>query len=266
MSKFTDQNYLTQNQYRDSGNLDARIAIHKRFSTNPYGWFNWMFDSFAALPEHANILELGCGSGELWKSCADRIPAGWNITLTDLSDGMLDSAWRNLLPTGRSFKFEKVDAQDIPYADETFDAVMAHFMLYHVPDRPKSIREIRRVLKTGGTLFAATIGDGHMKEMMDALQRVHVGKASEAYKSPFTLQNGLEQLNSYFPDATVLRYEDNLKITEVEPVMAYIRSSIRAAGFSQDDFENVRKTFEQELTDKGIIFITKELGLFTASK
>ncbi|MBI3170151.1 MAG: class I SAM-dependent methyltransferase, partial [Chloroflexi bacterium] len=101
MSRFTDQNYLTQSQYKDSSNLNARLAIHKRFSTNPYGWFNWVFDKLAALPADANILELGCGSGELWKECASRIPAGWVLTLTDLSGGMLDSAWRNLIVTGR---------------------------------------------------------------------------------------------------------------------------------------------------------------------
>ena len=38
MSKFTDQQYLKTDQYKDSSNLDARVEIHKRFSTNPYGW------------------------------------------------------------------------------------------------------------------------------------------------------------------------------------------------------------------------------------
>ena len=50
MSKFTDQNYLKTDQYKDSSNLDARVAIHQRFSTNPYGWFNWVFDAVSKLP------------------------------------------------------------------------------------------------------------------------------------------------------------------------------------------------------------------------
>lgn len=266
MPNFTDQDYLTGRQYKTSVNLDARISIHKRFSTNPHGWFHWAFDHLASLPADAHILELGCGSGELWKECTGRIPAGWTITLTDLSDGMLDAAWRNLLPTGRSFKFEKVDAQAIPYKDKAFDAVIANFMLYHVPERPSAFHEIRRVLKPGGTFYAATVGDGHMKEMMDTLQRVRVGNTYDPYENPFTLQNGLEQLQPYFPDATMLRYEDGLKITEVEPVMAYIRSSLRAVELAQEDFANARKAFEQELDEKGSIFITKELGLFKAVK
>ena len=98
--RFTDQQYLTTDQYKDSSNLDARIAIHQRFSTNSQGWFNWVFDVLEQLPEKANIVELGCGPAVLWKECASRIPDGWVVTLTDLSDGMLDAAWRNLVPLG----------------------------------------------------------------------------------------------------------------------------------------------------------------------
>src|SRR6266498_3249918 len=174
MSKFTDQQYLKSDQYRDSSNLDARVVIHQRFSTNSYGWFKWVFDTLLKLPENTRILELGCGHALLWKENISRIPAGWNITLSDLSSGMLDAAWRNLAVTGSAFKFEEMDAQSIPYEAETFDAVIANHMLYHVPDRPKAIAEIKRVLKAGGRLLATTVGKNHMKEMMDWYQQVHV--------------------------------------------------------------------------------------------
>ena len=167
MSKFTDQEYLKTDQYKDSSNLDARVEIHKRFSTNPYGWFNWVFDTLLKIPANATILELGSGPAYLWKECSNRIPTGWDITLSDLSSGMVDAAWRNLVVTGRNFKFKEIDAQSIPFEDETFDAVIANFMLYHVPDRPQAIAEIKRVLKPGGHLIAATVGDHHLQEMME---------------------------------------------------------------------------------------------------
>jgi ubiquinone/menaquinone biosynthesis C-methylase UbiE len=151
MSKFTDQEYLKTDQYKDSSNLDARVEIHQRFSTNPYGWFNWVFDTLLKLPEDAKILELGCGPAHMWRECSSRIPAGWDITLSDFSSGMVDAAWRNLVVTGRNFKFKEIDAQSIPFEDETFDAVIANFMLYHVPDRPKAIAEIKRVLNPADT-------------------------------------------------------------------------------------------------------------------
>src|ERR1041384_410164 len=163
MSKFTDQQYLKSDQYRDSSNLDARVVIHQRFSTNPYGWFKWVFDTLLKLPESAKILELGSGPAYLWKENINRIPEGWNVSLSDLSSGMVDAAWRNLVVTGRAFQFKEIDVQSIPFEDETFDAVIANHMLYHVPDRPKAIAEIQRVLKPGGRLIATTVSENHMR-------------------------------------------------------------------------------------------------------
>ena len=266
MSKFTDQQYLKAEQYKDSSNLDARVEIHKRFSTNPYGWFNWVFDALSKLPADAKIVELGCGPGYLWKENISRIPAGWRITLSDLSSGMLDAAWRNLVVTGRAYNFKEIDAQSIPFEDEMFDAVIANFMLYHVPDRPKAIAEIKRVLKPGGRLFAATVGDNHIQEMKDVLQQIHVNNLSEPYVNPFTLESGLDQLKPFFPNVTLSRYEDNLHVTEIEPIMAYLRSSLRAADLSEDELAKVRVDLEKGLKEKGRIFITKDSGLFEAVK
>jgi len=266
MFKFTDQHYLKTDQYKDSSNLDARVAIHQRFSTNPYGWMNWAFDALVKLPVNAKILELGCGPGYMWQENANRIPSTWNITLSDLSTGMLDSAWRNLVVTGRNFKFKEIDAQEIPFADETFDAVIANFMLYHVPDRPKAIAEIKRVLKPGGKLIAATVGDHHLQEVMEVLRKVHISKTWESYANPFTLENGLEQLKPFFLNMTLFRYEDNLYVTEIEPIMAYIRSYLRAVDLSETELAKVRVDLEDELKEKSRIFITKDSGLFEAVK
>jgi ubiquinone/menaquinone biosynthesis C-methylase UbiE len=266
MSKFTDQQYLKTDQYRDSSNLDARVMIHQRFSTNSYGWFKWVFDILLTLPDNAKILELGCGPGYLWKENVRRIPAGWNVILSDLSSGMLDAAWRNLVVTGRPFKFEEIDAQSIPYEDEKFDAVIANHMLYHVPDRAKAITEIKRVLKPKGRLFATTIGKKHLKKIADWLRQVSPRNSFKSFGSPFTLENGLEQLNQFFLQVTASRYPDNLHVTDVEPIIAYIRSSIHATELSEVKLAKIRLDLEKEIKEKGKIFITKDSGLFEAFK
>jgi SAM-dependent methyltransferase len=266
LSKFSDQQYLKSDQYKDSANLDARVAIHQRFSTNPYGWFKWVFDTLLRLPEDAKILELGCGPAYLWTENISRVPAAWNVTLSDLSSGMLDAAWRNLVVTGRAFQFKEIDAQSIPFEDETFDAVIANHMLYHVPDRPKAIAEIKRILKPGGRLIATTVGESHMKEMMAWYARVHISKVWESFANSFTLENGFEQLKPCFPELSVSRYEDNLEITGIEPIMAYIRSGIRVSELSEDELISLQHDLESELKEKGKIFITKDSGLFEAIK
>ena len=266
VSKYTDQQYLKDDQYKDSTNLDARFAIHKHFSTNPYGWMTWVFDHYLKLPEDAKILEVGCGPGYLWKENAHRIPAGWRVTLSDLSAGMVDAAWRNLVVTGRTFQFKEIDAETIPFDDESFDAVIANHMLYHVPDRPQAIGEIARVLKPGGRLFATTVGEHHLEELHEWLQYVHLDKSFAEFSRAFTLENGLAQLQPFFSQVTMTRYEDDLNVTEVEPIMAYIRSSVRAASLSEAAIREIQVDLEQELKDKGAIFIRKDSGLFEAVK
>ena len=265
MSKFTDQRYLTTDQYRDSSNLDVRAALHQRFSTNPHGWMNWAFDRLLQLPKGAKILELGCGPGYLWRENAERIPSGWDITLSDLSPGMLDSAWRNLVVTGRAFRFREIDAQAIPFPDETFDAVIAHFMLYHVPDRRKALEEIKRVLRPGGRLFAATVGQNHMREASHWTKRIGKGTMA-SFSVPFTLENGFEQLAAVFSQVELTRYPDSLKVTEVKPLIAYILSNVPTGDLIEAELAGMEKELEQELKTKGEIFITKDSGLFDAIK
>lgn len=264
MSKFSDQEYLKNDQYKDSSNLDARVALHKRFSTNPHGWMPWVFDRLLKLPEDAKILELGCGPGYLWKENTDRIPAGWQITLSDLSSGMLDAAWRNLVVTGRAFQFKEIDAQSIPFEDETFDAVIANHMLYHVPDRPKAISEIRRVLKSAGHLFATTIGQNHLEEISNWIRRVNPGTDFTSFGSPFTLDNGAEQLKEFFSQVVLSRYPDSLQVTEVKPILAFIRSSIHAAEVLEEELKKLESELEQELMEEGSISIQKDSGMFEA--
>jgi len=78
---------------------------------------------------------------------------------------MLEEAQESLHDSLCPFTFAVVDAQAIPYPDAHFDAIIANHMLYHVPDRPKALAEIRRALKPGGHFYASTLGANHLREM-----------------------------------------------------------------------------------------------------
>ncbi|HEY3311123.1 MAG TPA: class I SAM-dependent methyltransferase [Anaerolineales bacterium] len=266
MPNFTDQEYLKNDQYHDSSNLDARMNLHQRFSTNPQGWFPWVFDTLDQLPRQARVLELGSGPGSLWSTCVERIPVGWVITLSDISEGMLLSAWRNLVVTGRAFKFQQFDAQSIPYPEESFEVVIANHMLYHVPDRPQALREIHWVLKTGGHLVAATNGINHLKELIAWLKQVSPEGASTPPSSLFSLESGLPLLQAIFRDVEVRRYQNSLRITQIEPIMAYIQSMLRAADYSEADLARLRGLLEIELQSKEALNVATNTGLFLAVK
>jgi SAM-dependent methyltransferase len=217
-----DRQYLEQ-QYKGSSNLGARISLHQRFSVNQYGWQPWVFDHFN-LPAGCRILELGCGPGTLWLDNLPRIPAGWEITLSDFSTGMLEVARQNL-SSHRQFLYKVIDAQSIPIEDGYFDAVIANHMLYHIPNRLAALAEIRRVLKPAGRLYASTCGDQHLIELAGLVGRFNHEVSSWGMDTnSFTLENGIAQLSSFFTEIKLYHYENCLEVTEAAPLVDYILS------------------------------------------
>lgn len=265
MSKIADQSYLLSQQYRSDTNLNARIQLHARFSSNRYGWHPWAFDQLEIAPD-ARILELGCGPGQLWLQNLARIPPGWQITLSDFSPGMLDAARQNLAGGGRAFTFEQIDAQNIPCADASFDVLIANHMLYHVPDRPRALAEIRRVLRPAGHFYATTIGISHLRELHELEQRLLPGlRAWQARpEHSFLLENGAEQIAPLFAHVELRRYEDALLVTEAEPLVAFMLSHIESGTLSDPQRAALQESIQQQIARDGAIHITKDSGLFAA--
>lgn len=251
-------------QYRDATNLNARVQLHERFSTNQYGWHPWVFDQLEVQPS-GQVLEVGCGPGLLWQQNLDRIPEGWEITLGDFSPGMLAEARRNLSNAGRPFHFRQVDAQDIPFPDASFDAVIANHMLYHVPDRDRALREVRRVLRSDGRFYAATNGAKHLQDGWEFLSQAGFSRFERPLLSDsFSLENGAEQLARHFSHVELRGYDDALVVTEVDPLIAYVVSGIAEPEREAEKLATLAEILEEEIRCRGAIRIAKESGIFIA--
>ena len=83
-------------------------------------------------------------------------------------------------------------AEHIPFADGSFDCVVAAWVLFHLPDIDKGLDELSRVLAPGGRLVATTNAERHMEEL-----RAVAGKAS--WERTFTRENGSDFLEAHFP-------------------------------------------------------------------
>jgi len=103
---------------------------------------------------YERALELGCGSGFF---LLNLIQAGVarRGSVTDLSPGMVRVAVRNGENLGLDVDGRVADAEGIPYEDDTFDLVVGHAVLHHIPDVELSLREVVRVLKPGGRFVFA---------------------------------------------------------------------------------------------------------------
>ncbi len=251
-----------RSQYRESGNLDARVALHQQFSTNAYGWFRWVFDQLS-LPPGGAVLELGCGPAYLWQGNADRTPAGWTIVLSDASTGMVRAARQSLGTAHGHFRCAVVDAQAIPFPGACFDAVIANHMLYHVPDKGRALAEIRRVLVPGGCLYASTVGQGHMRELDEMLNAAQPGlrPPSTGAAASFLLENGEAQLAPWFPSVQLVRYEDDLLVDAPEALVAYARS-MPGVPAHPEALDRFSRLVTREIATHGAIRITKDSGLF----
>jgi len=267
MSKIADQTYLRTEQYNDAAKLNARIALHERFSTNTYGWHRWVWDQFD-LPTAAHILEIGCGPGTLWVENKERIPSGWNITLSDFSEGMLREARRNLGALNHPIRFETADAQVLPFLNDHFDAVIANHMLYHVPDRERAYAEIKRVLQPEGRLFAATNGRTHLQEIAQIVQsfdrKLRAWNGLSALT--FLLETGGAELERWFDHVELRRYPNALLVDEAEPLVAFILSMAHADDFDAKQRAALHAHIEQQIAAHGSLRITKDTGVFVATK
>ena len=96
-------------QYKTSTNLSARNDLHSRFSTSKDNWNQWLFDHLD-LSKNESVLDIGCGPSWLWQGNVDRVPPGVKLILTDLSQGMVAEARRNLSRAGFSPIISVADA------------------------------------------------------------------------------------------------------------------------------------------------------------
>lgn len=248
---------IVKRQYENAANLNTRISIHDKYSVNKLGFGNWIFSNYE-IKKGMRILELGCGTGDMWKEHLGRLEEVEELVLTDFSSGMLASA-REKLGENKHISYNVVDAQSIPYEDNSFDIVIANMMLYHVPDIRKGLSEIRRVLKTDGTFYCATYGEhGIMEYVSGLLQEYHV--ESKLNKN-FTLQNGKEILNHQFNHVVRLNYEDALEVTDIGDLIDYIYSLTSMSNIGTMERSKIEDVLKSHMVN-GILFVPKEYGMF----
>ena len=103
---------------------------------------------------YGESLEIGAGTGyfslNLLQTAVVR-----EATCTDISPGMLTTLERNAERLGLQVTTAACDAAELPFGDESFDLVLGHAVLHHLPDLPRAFAEFARVLRPGGTLFFA---------------------------------------------------------------------------------------------------------------
>lgn len=247
-------------QYKNAKNLNDRISLHEKYSTNSQGWFNWLFEKID-FSKVNRLLELGCGNGKLWQENNIDL-RNREIFLSDISEGMVEEV-RNKL--GSDFNCIVADAEKIPFKDAYFDSIIANHVLFYLNDLNQGLKEIRRVLKSNGVLYCSTYGSKHMKEITDIVQSFdsRINLSNHSLYGVFGLENGESILKEYFTSVQKMDYQDSLEITESKPLIDYIMSchgnQNEILGPKLNEF---KEYIEELLVNNGKIIVTKQAGLF----
>jgi ubiquinone/menaquinone biosynthesis C-methylase UbiE len=176
-----DSDEYVREQYRTTKNLDTRISV-------------WRADTIGNSPQEValdavsevqprHVLEVGSGRGSLAKRIVGELRC--EIVALDASPAMVAASAAIGIVTLLG------DVRNLPFRDDSFDVVVAAWMLYHVFPLDQALAELARVLRPGGRLVAVTNGREHLAELWNAVGAIHD-------EPSFSVENGAEHLRAHF--------------------------------------------------------------------
>jgi SAM-dependent methyltransferase len=263
---------LVRRHYATDDNLRIRQEIHEKYTVPKQDYIGWVLRRLSWQGSE-RVLDLGCGPGAYYDRLAEGHPHVDYIGMDLLATMLSKHAAQRHLSLG--------NAVALPFAEDTFDVVMANHMLHHVPNVTQAIREVHRVLRPGGIFVVATNSVQSMPELQVLMRRaiVLLTRHNAADVRPpsmpsdgFALENGTRILSRQF--YSVVRHDlpSALIFPEVEPAMAYLESTrdMRESQLPDDViWEDVmmimRQQINQLIKHLGELVINKQSGVLLAT-
>lgn len=155
--------------------------------------------------KHKKVLEIGAGTGRF---TAKLVPAGADIMATDISPAMLKVLIRKLK---NKITVQVADAESLPFPDDTFDLVVATFLIVHLKDPRRFFDEAYRVLKPGGQLVVTNINQKEPPEIKTAAGSI---KIESYYHRPQKISELLQEL-AFGMDTELFVWEGEVWINQI---------------------------------------------------
>ena len=266
MSNSAELNYVKR-QYAREDNLAIRIRTHELYTEPALDFIGWVLDHVAWRGTET-VLDVGCGAGAYVEAARARTS---RYFACDFSWGMLAG-----LPFDGLDRIN-LNAEQLPFATNSADIILANHMIYHVMDREAAVSEFRRVLKPGGTLLAATNSQHSMAELSHIMHVAAQRLGAEPLPIlnsiiEFTLENGAELLQSGFEHVHCDIIDAALVFSQAQPVIDYLATTRERhveklpKGTTWDDLAAVLTDLVQaEIDAHGTFRVNKQTGLFICS-
>ena len=223
-----------------------------------------------------SVLDVACGTGVLALAALDRVGAKGTVVGLDPNAEMLAVARRK----STRIDWREGGAEQIPFADGSFDASVSQFGLMFFEDKVAGLREMMRVLKPGGRLAVAVCDSLEQSPgyaaVADMLERLFGNDVANAFRAPFVLGNAdlLRELcaEAGIMDAEVKRISGTVRFNSIESLVSTERACVWTLGGLLDDeqFKRLREEAEQVLvpfvTAGGAVEFDLPALVVTASK
>ncbi|MBI2079251.1 methyltransferase domain-containing protein [Candidatus Micrarchaeota archaeon] len=271
--KVTDIGHLAQVQYSNPDRLNVRRAIFD-FAV-PKMDINEEIVNKLNLSGSESILEVGCGDGSLLVKLRKERKHKGRLIGIDISRGMFAKNQKMSDELNLNLEFFERSADNLEFEEESFEVVLSLFMIYHMPDISKALKEWSRILKKGGKLILATNSLENRRKLQ--LIKKLISKKIDKIVVPqfavrFSLENGDNMLEKFFKVEEKFIYEAELKINDPKYMVDSIRS-IRDLFEPLPNDEEWRRIediqrieVEKEIKEKGYFSDNLKRGFFVCSK
>ncbi|HEY7554023.1 MAG TPA: methyltransferase domain-containing protein [Candidatus Binatia bacterium] len=157
-------------------------------------WAKDLLDT-AGVASGMRVLDVACGTGIVARLAAPQVGPTGRVVGLDSNEAMLAVARAQPMPMGAQVEWRHGDTTKLPFPDEQFDSVLCQHGLQYVPDRTAALREMKRVLATGGRLALSVFSQSIGYQIFEQTAAKFVGEQAAAImREPFALNN-LDELS-----------------------------------------------------------------------
>lgn len=193
----------SQSQWKQVGENAAEVYERRLVPAMFAPWVPALLDR-AGVQHGERVLDVACGTGVVTSLAAARAGSEGRVVGLDSNPAMLGVARSRPASADASIEWLEANALDMPLPEAAFDVVLCQQGLQQFPDRPTALREMRRVMVTGGRLavsvWSRIENSPGMAALVAALERHVSGEAANNRRAPFALGDA-DELSSLIEEA-----------------------------------------------------------------